>query len=238
MADIQIFDDKAALVSGTADLILAAIQETLATQERFSFVLSGGSTPRPIYELLASEEYSVQIDWAKVFIFFGDERTVAPDHEDSNYRMAKVTLFDHVDIPEAQIFRMRGEANPHQAAMEYDQAVRQYFSLQPAAFDLILLGMGDDGHTASLFPETSVLSEETHYVAANFVEKLDTWRLTMTAPLINQGKRIVFLVGGENKATCLQQVLYGDRNPNALPSQLIDATHWLVDRAAASKLKE
>lgn len=238
MTNLHIFRDKAALTQGAADYILQHAVTAIETNGQCSLVLAGGSTPRPVYELLATSDYNAQINWSAVYIFFGDERTVPPDHSDSNFRMAQDALLQHVAIPEGNVFRMRGELNPHQAALEYDQALRQFFQLRPPRFDIILLGMGDDGHTASLFPDTTALDEETHWVVPNHVKKLDTWRLTMTAPLINQGNHIAFMISGLKKAERLHEVIYGGHNPRNLPSQLIAATDWLLDRDAASKLEE
>jgi 6-phosphogluconolactonase len=238
MTNLHIFHDQAALIQGAADYILQHIQTAIAERGKCSLVLAGGSTPRPVYELLATDAYANEIDWSSVFVFFGDERTVPPDHNDSNYRMAKEALFDHVPIPNEQIFRLRGEVNPHQAAMEYDHALRQFFGLEPPAFDIVLLGMGDDGHTASLFPNTSALAEETHWVLANHVPQQDTWRLTLTAPLINQAQHVAFIISGLKKANRLQEVIHGPHNPHTLPAQLIAATDWLLDQPAASQLEE
>lgn len=238
MTNLHIFHDKAALTQGAADYVLQHAQTAIAQDKRCSLVLAGGSTPRPVYELLASPPYASRIDWSAVHVFFGDERTVPPNHVDSNYRMARESLLDHLPIPAAHVYRLRGEINPHQAALEYDQALRQFFGLNPPTFDVVLLGMGDDGHTASLFPHTAALDETVHWVVANNVPQHDTWRLTLTPPILNQAAHVAFIISGLKKAARLQEVINGAHNPRNLPSQLIAATDWLLDQDAASKLEE
>jgi len=213
-------------------------QAAITLQGRFSVVLAGGNTPKRVYELLASERYRSRTGWASVHIFFGDERCVPPDHPDSNYRMIKESLLSHVPIPAVHVHRMRGEDDPALSARLYEEGLRAFF--EDAAwprFDLILLGMGEDGHTASLFPGTAALREKKAWVVANWVEQLKAFRLTLTVPAICYAAHIVFLVTGEAKARRLHEVLNGPRNPERLPAQLIQPVdgllEWLVDRAAA-----
>src|SRR5690606_983517 len=174
--------------------------------------------------------------------FWGDERTVPPDHPDSNYRMAKEALLDFVALPASNVHRISGELEPARAAAEYEQTLRSFFAKRAGKtrFDLILLGMGDDGHTASLFPDTEALNETERLVVANHVPKLDTWRITLTAPIINDAAHVAFLVAGAGKAAVLKRVLQGPRQPHKLPSQLIQPVDgelvWLLDKAAASEL--
>ena len=244
MTTIRIYANKETLTQAAADVVLDSYREAVGKHGDFTFVLSGGSTPRALFQLLAGPAYSSEIDWAKVFIFWGDERSVPPDHADSNYRMAKETLLDRVLLPPDNIYRILAEQPPDQAAQAYDETLRQFFGSRADArhFDLILLGMGDDGHTASLFPHTAALNETERLVVANHVPQLDTWRITLTYPAINGAARVAFLVSGAGKATRLKAVLEGPTQPDDLPSQRIQPAHgelmWLVDEDAAAALAE
>ena len=208
---------------------------------RFSVVLSGGSTPKSLYALLATPEFCNSIRWSQVYLFWGDERCVPPDHPDSNYRMAHEALISKVPIPKENIFRMKGERSPQDAADEYEQELIKYFNLTEATlpcFDLILLGLGEDGHTASLFPGSIALTETKHLVTAPYVEHLKTHRLTLTLPVLNNSAFIFFLVAGINKAPVLREVLQSESDENDFPAQKINPQKgklvWFVDRAAAN----
>lgn len=208
---------------------------------RFSVVLSGGSTPKSLYTLLATPEFCNSIRWSQVYLFWGDERCVPPDHPDSNYRMAHEALISKVPIPKENIFRMKGERSPQDAADEYEQELIKYFNLTEATlpcFDLILLGLGEDGHTASLFPGSIALTETKHLVTAPYVEHLKTHRLTLTLPVLNNSAFIFFLVAGINKAPVLREVLQSESDENDFPAQKINPQKgklvWFVDRAAAN----
>ena len=197
--------------------------------------LAGGRTPKALYELLASDAYADSVDWSNVEIYFGDERTVPLDHLDSNYRMAKEALLDHVMLPRTNVHRMKAELEPEAAAIEYGKMLKDRFG-EEGGLDLVLLGMGDDGHTASLFPDTEALKETHHRCVANFVPKLNTWRLTLTAPFLNRSREAVVMVEGAGKATRVQEVLEGADDPDRLPIQLVrprDKYFWLMDTAAA-----
>jgi 6-phosphogluconolactonase len=222
--------------------------EAIAAHGRFAVALSGGSTPRATYALLATEEFASRVDWSHVHIFWGDERCVPPDHSDSNYRMACEALLDHVPLSARNVHRIRGEMNPEEAAADYERVLRSFFARQSRGkgigderpvprFDLVLLGMGEDGHTASLFPGTAVLQEGTRWVVAHCVEKLGAWRVTLTLVAINAAARVVFVVSGASKAERLQQVLAGPYPSDVLPAQLVrpGSGHllWMVDEAAA-----
>jgi 6-phosphogluconolactonase len=200
-------------------------------------VLAGGSTPKTTYEILA-RDYAGQIDWANVHVFFGDERAVPPDHGDSNYRMARETLLDHV--PVGSVHRMQGELPPDEAAEAYEQDLLDFFGSEGLPrFDLILLGTGPDGHTASLFPETSALEVHERLVVANPVLKLDTTRITLTVPVLNAARAVCFLVAGESKARPVAEILEGNPDPREYPASLIqpqDGPEWMLDQAAASGL--
>ena len=241
MAEIRQSPDVSSLNHAIADFIVAQADASIKEQGRFSLALAGGGTPRPAYELLASTAYSQKIAWDKVHILFGDERTVPPDDDDSNYKMAKESLLDFVPIPANQVHRMKGEMNPQDAADDYTQMLQQVFGTDALPrLDLILLGMGGDGHTASLFPHTAVIHEDEKWVVAHFVEKLNTWRITLTPPVINHARAVAFLVAGEGKADRLKQVLKGVYQPDELPSQIIQPEGgqliWFVDSAAAQQL--
>ena len=218
--------------------------EAVQAKGFFTVALSGGSTPKGLYMQLASDHYREQVPWSKVYLFWGDERCVSPDHQDSNYRMARESLIDKVPIPEENIYRMPAEQGDHDcAATEYEQTIKAFFRLEAGEqprFDLILLGMGEDGHTASLFPWTSALEETDRLVFANYIGKLGAYRLTLTVPVINHAALVLFLISGESKASVLREVLEGEFQPQRLPSQLIRPVNgrllFIVDHIAASKL--
>lgn len=242
MYDIRVYDDQNSLMQAAAAYATECYNAAISDHGYFAVALSGGSTPRALFELLAVPENAQHIGWSKVHVFWGDERTVPPDHPDSNYRMAKEALLDFVALPASNVHRISGELEPVRAAAEYEQMLRSFFAKRAGKtrFDLILLGMGDDGHTASLFPDTEALNETERLVVANHVPKLDTWRITLTAPVINDAAHVAFLVAGAGKAAVLKRVLQGPRQPHKLPSQLIQPVDgelvWLLDKAAASEL--
>lgn len=232
---IKVEPTPAAVAEEAARRIVAAYEESIELKGRFSLALAGGSTPKLLYERLAAEPYRDQIDWTKVHVYFGDERCVPPDHAESNYRMAREALLSVVPIPLDNVNRMRGELEPEAAAREYGLLLKEHFG--DAGCDVVLLGMGDDGHTASLFPDTAALRETEHRCVANFVPKLDTWRITMTAPFINRAWQVMVLVTGAGKAERLRQVLEEKPDPNQTPIRLIDPEIgkmvWVMDAAAA-----
>jgi 6-phosphogluconolactonase len=240
MAIIKTYLDPATLAREAAFHFIECANEAIADHDFFTVVLSGGSTPKALYQTLATVELVPRIDWEKVYVFWGDERCVAPNHEDSNYRMAFEIMLRHLPIPVKQIYRMEGELEPKEAAKAYEDRLKQFFKRDSPRFDLILLGLGEDGHTASLFPGTKALSETKKWVTPNYVRKFSAWRLTMTAWIINQAANVTFLVSGENKANALQRVLAGRFTPEEVPAQLIRPDHgqlrWLMDRAAAKLL--
>jgi 6-phosphogluconolactonase len=238
--EIAVHPDLAAIARDAADRIVVAYTEAIAAGRTFSIALSGGSAPKPLYELLAGDTYRNQIDWSRVEIFFGDERCVPPDHAESNFRMAEKLLLSRVPIPAEHIHRMRGDIDPEQAGNEYDQLLRQKFG-DAGGVDVALQGLGEDGHTASIFPGTPAVKEMSRLAMAQFVEKSTTgksWRITFTAPFINRSGQVIFLVAGAAKAKVLQQILEGPRDPDRLPAQLIDPEKtrvaWLLDVAAAA----
>jgi 6-phosphogluconolactonase len=244
---LQVFDDLAALARGAADLLVDLLRDA-RPQEHFNLALSGGSTPRTLHETLVMPPYRDQIDWESLQYFWGDERFVPPDNPESNYHMALETLLQKAPVPVTtdQVHRVPTErGDPAMVAELYEADVRRAMNVLPGQwprFDLILLGMGPDGHCASLFPHTTALGVRDQLVTANYVPKLDTNRITFTVPVINNATTVAFLVAGTDKADALAAVLEGADDPETYPSQLIapenGTLHWLVDRAAAAKLRQ
>lgn len=239
LPEIRVFATAAELFRAAADEFIRAADAAVEERGRFCVVLSGGSTPRGLYSVLAGPP-PVPIAWDKVYFFLGDERNVPLDHADSNYRMAFESLLSKAPIPRENVFRVHTEGgDPREEATAYEQTIKHFFRLEPGqlpSFDLVLLGMGPDGHTASLFPQSAALGETQHLVMANWVEKLETYRITMTLPLINQARCVMFLVSGQEKAPVLRQVLQGDRS-ESLPAALVRPVQgrllWLLDQGAA-----
>jgi 6-phosphogluconolactonase len=241
IGQLIILDDSSQVARAAADRFAEIARAAIDARGRFSVALAGGSTPKQAYELLASDEYKDQLDWSKVHIFFGDERLVPPDDAESNYRMVNEAVLSHVAIPLENIHRMQGVGDAVANARLYEDELRTYFNdAEWPGFDLVLLGMGDDGHTASLFPGSPALAEQQAWVAANWVEKFNALRITLTAPAINHAAHVIFLVTGENKADRLAEVLSGGRDAGRLPSQLINplngSLEWLVDKSASAHL--
>lgn len=217
------------------------INQAVAKKGKFSVALSGGSTPKSLYSLLAGEKRS-SVPWDKTYFFFGDERHVPPDHPDSNYRMANEAMFSKVPVRPENIFRIHAEDDAEQAARDYERTLQTFFSLKPnesPRFDLIFLGMGPDGHTASLFPGTAALNETRRLVVANWVEKFETDRITMTFPVLNHAACVIFLTSGADKASMVHEVL--ENAKAGLPCQKVRPINgrliWMVDKAAASGLR-
>lgn len=237
---LLIYKAKSELIHDLAEYVIATAKTALEQQDCFNFVLTGGNSPKDLYHLL-STTYRDTIDWTKVYFFIGDERNVPPGHESYNGLMARKTLLDPLNIPADHIFFVDTTLEPEQAAAAYYKAIADHFNGSDLSFDLILLGMGDDAHTASLFPGTTALKSKEVGVEAVYVEKLSTYRITFTAPLINKAKNIAFLVFGEAKAEALKHVIEDtDKNPELYPSQLIAPIDgkltWFLDDEAASLL--
>jgi 6-phosphogluconolactonase len=228
----QIYPDAAELARAAAERFIAIAEDAIVTRGQFTVALAGGSTPRATYALLASDEFATRLNWQHVHIFWGDERCVPPDHPDSNYRMAREALLDHVPVPTGNIHRVQGELKPERAASIYQDELKAVLG-SDGQFDLILLGMGTDGHTASLFPGTTALEERKRAAVAVYVEKLQSWRVTLTLPVINAARHVLFLVSGESKAAALAQINVGE----PLPASLVRPSHgqltWLVNQDAA-----
>lgn len=237
MAEIEIYPGVEPLAQAVAEKIVSLASAAIMMRGKFSIALSGGKTPPPLYRLLATGPFLKRIDWKHVHVFWSDERCVPPDHPDSNYRMARETLLDRVPLPSGNIYRMRGELKPSAAATDYEQTLRLFFD-QQITFDLHLLGIGTDGHTASLYPGTTALKEEKRWVVANYVEKLNTWRITMSPLALNAAASVIFMVSGQNKAEALREILEGSGNPLQFPAKLIQpqTALWMIDEQAASLL--
>ena len=223
-----------------ADYFVARAAEAIAARGRFAMALSGGSSPKKLYELLASSAYHDQLDWSKVYFFFGDERTVPRTDPQSNYLMAQNALLSPLGIADDHVFALRTELAPAEAAADYSAEITRFFSPKPTRFDLVLLGLGDNSHTASLFPHSEVLRTTVAEVQAVFVPEVHMYRLTFTAPLINQARAVAFLVFGADKAAAVRRVRQGPRDFDEFPAQLIAPSagerHWFLDEAAAADL--
>ena len=233
---LTLYADKERLAAAAARFFVERAMRAIDGTGRFAVALAGGSSPQRAYELLA-DTYRDDLDWNRVQVFFGDERGVPPDHEDSNYRMANEALLSRV--PVGTVHRMRGELPPSEAAADYERELRGFFG-GPPVFDLVMLGIGEDGHTASLFPRTPALDETDRFAVENPVEKLGTTRITLTAPTINAARNVAFLVSGGDKAEALKEILEGDADPRDYPAKLIRPSGdpaWMVDRAAARLLR-
>ncbi|MBE9584049.1 6-phosphogluconolactonase [Mucilaginibacter sp. JRF] len=240
---ISIFKDNVELCTALADLFISTGTSAIAKNGRFTVALTGGSSPVALHKILAQPEYQEQLDWSKVFVFWGDERWVPLTDEKSNAKMAFETLLNHVPIPKQNIFPMWSDDKDAKAyAADYEQILRGFFGEDEANFDLLILGMGDDGHTASLFPHTEVLHERTKWVDAYYLEPQQMYRITLTEPFINKAQKVAVLVFGANKAPALHEVLEGERNFEQYPSQLLNPASgklmWMVDEGAASKLSD
>jgi 6-phosphogluconolactonase len=228
-----------------AQLFSDATGRAVAARGLARIAISGGSTPKSMFALLADPAgpFLKQVPWDKLDLYWVDERCVPPDNAESNYRMTNETLLSKVPLPAEQIHRMEGELDPEVAAARYESTIRNTFKLEGAetpTFDLVLLGMGDDGHTASLFPHTDALNEMSHIVVPNHVPQKDTWRITLTWPVINQGREVAFLIEGQAKTQVLHDVFLGPYQPETYPSQLISPASGqltlLLDSVAAAKL--
>lgn len=244
-AQAHVFENDTAWTVALARTLTELARQTIVSRGVFSLCLTGGSTPRPLYEALGRDPWRSALDWSRVLIFFGDERTVPPEHPDSNYRMAREAWLGRGPIPVESIFRMEGEAGPdvkalNAAANRYTNRMHRHLPPGVNGFptlDLLLLGMGGDGHTASLFPGTGALEEWLRPVVANHVPQLDTWRLTMTLPVLNAARHVWFLVTGQGKAERVAQALGYQDGGSDLPAARIQpaqAPHWWLDRTAAA----
>lgn len=239
---LNIFNTADEVLTGLADYFIKIGNESITERGKFTVALSGGSSPKKLYELLASTSHADQLDWEKVYFFFGDERNVPQDHKDSNYLMAKKALFEPLLISPANVFAVDTTFEPAEAAAKYWNLISTFFDEDEPSFDLVLLGLGDNSHTASLFPHTPVLHDTKPGVKEVWLEDQQVWRITLNAPLINEGRYIAFLVYGEGKAIAVHHVLEDDEDIEEYPAQLIDSiageTLWFLDEAAATDLEE
>jgi 6-phosphogluconolactonase len=238
---LQIYRDPDALAQGLADLIITTGRIALGDRGAFSVALSGGNTPRAAYELLAQEPRRNELSWSDVFIYFGDERCVPPTDEQSNYRMAQKAFLDAVRIPPANVHRIQGEIDPSKAANEYASIIRTDLG-DPPRLDLVLLGLGPDGHTASLFPGTPPDTDDGALARAVYAQSQAMWRVTITPMVINAAHAVAFAVEGADKAAILAAVYEGPRDPTKYPAQIVQPSSgqltWLVDDLAAGMLRE
>lgn len=241
MTRVDTFPDADALARAVAELVAEVAVRSVARDGRFLWCLAGGSTPRPAYERLATDDLARRIDWDRTHVFFGDERCVPPDHDDSNYRMAAEALLGQVPLPPEQVHRIAGEREPEQAARDYERMLETLLGRAAdgsprLGFDLLLLGMGSDGHTASLFPGSE--DEPARWVSPRRASS-GSWRVTLTPLVLDAAREVRFVVSGPGKAGALAEVLAGPRRPRELPAQRIEArgeVRWMVDRQAAQEL--
>jgi 6-phosphogluconolactonase len=238
--ELYIYKTTDEVIEGLANYFIQTVKTAIKEKNECAVVLSGGNSPKKLYELLASMDYGNQIDWDKVYFFFGDERYVPFNDPGNNGNMVKKALFEPLMIPDANIFYINTAVPPEESAKKYSQRILSYFKNNPVRFDLILLGLGDNAHTASLFPHTPVLKEKKALVSAVYIQELSSYRITMTAALINEAHAISFLVYGDAKANAVHDVLEGEKDFETYPAQLIipedGVLHWFVDEDAAKSL--
>ena len=238
---LHIQKDPTAVSHDLAEWITSNIENTLQSKDRFTWVVTGGNSPKLLYELLAAAPYRERIDWSKLHIFWGDERAVPFNDVRNNARMTFEQLLSHVPVVMEQVHIMKTDVTPEASATAYEEILHGYFGKEGASFDLVLNGMGDDGHTLSLFPHTEVIHENKAWVKSFFLKAQDMYRITLTAPIVNRAHKVAFLTFGSNKANALQQVLKGAPNVEQYPSQIIQPAsgelHWFVDDAAAAGLQ-
>jgi 6-phosphogluconolactonase len=242
--DLRVHGDAGQLARAAAELFVNTAADSIAARGRFWIALSGGTTARRMYKLLATSAFSSRVDWERIRVFWGDERYLPANDPRSNYRISAEALLQHVPIPFMHIYRVPTEVNPPQAAADtYEHEIRHCFRVFDSVpqFDLIYLGLGIKGQTASLFPHSPALKETSHLVLADFIAEVNLWRITMSAPLLNRGRTVAFLVEGQQKAEVLRDVLLGPVDADRLPAQLIAPEGkllWMTDEAAASQLPQ
>jgi len=244
MAEVVRLEDLEALSQEAARRWLSIAQQAVAERGKFSIAISGGHTPRRLYEIMAASPYKEQVPWAQTHVFWADERRVPPSDPQSNYLMACEALLNHVTVPPAQVYRMMGEGLLSDSTADYENKLKRYFELGPRdwpRFDLVLLGLGPDGHTASMFPGTRAVSDLTHMVLVYEVPQMHMERVTLTRRVFNNSRNVIFLVSGADKAKAVAATLEGPDLPSTHPAQVIQLTDghlvWLVDQAAAADLK-
>jgi 6-phosphogluconolactonase len=238
---INVFNTTEKIIEALAKFIIEIGKKAILDKNQFTFVLSGGNSPKKLFQLLASADYRNQLDYSKVFFFFGDERYVPHNHQDSNYLMAKEAMLDALSIPEHRVFKVDTSLDPATAAQDYERHICEFFNDEPV-FDFILLGLGDDAHTASIFPNTSLIWIDEEMVKEVYLEDKQVHRISFTAPLINKANHVAFLTFGANKADAIKAVFEQEKHYNKYPAQLINPEsgnlYWFVDDAAVSKLDQ
>ncbi len=239
---LNIFSTADEVLTALAAYFVEVANEAITARGKFTVSLSGGSSPKKLYQLLASPAFKDQVNWEKVYFFFGDERYVPHTDAESNYLMAQKSIFDTLEIDRLNIFPVDTTLSPDEAAKKYWEEIEQFFDDEELAFDLVLLGLGDDAHTASLFPHTAVLNDTIPSVKANYLQDKQVYRITMNAPLINEARHIAFLVYGESKAEAVRHIMEDEEDIDNYPAQLIDSitgdVQWFLDEAAAADLEE
>ena len=238
---VEIYRTRKELEQAAAASILRAMRMATGERDTFALVLSGGKTPREVYELLGRESVRQELDWNGAHIFFADERAVPPEDPQSNFGMIDRVFLSHISIPRENVHRIRGELDPASAADAYERELRTVFRQHSVIFDLVLLGLGEDGHTASLFPGTGVVKEQDFMVRAVLVPRLSSWRITLTLPALNSARETMFLVAGKKKATMVQRALSADSPDNEIPATCVKPVgkkiRWMLDENAAMMIK-
>jgi 6-phosphogluconolactonase len=237
-AEVSVFEDLEALSRAAAQSFHSISREAISARGRFVVALSGGSTPRRLYELLGSTPYQTTIDWSRIHLFWADERCVPPDHPESNYSLLRESLLQHVPLPNSNVHRVEGETDPGEAARKYEQSIQNFYGTKVPAFDLIMLGVGVDGHTASLFPGSTTLHEVARIAVPVYLEKPKISRVTLTLPVINRSSHVLFLATGNAKAKVIKNIL-NEGNSQGYPAGLVRPESgmlaWFLDREAAGK---
>ena len=240
--ELHVFKTPEETIKGLADYLVTIVNNSINKRGECNLVLSGGNSPKKLFELLATANYRDRVDWQNIWFFFGDERYVPFTDNDNNGLMAKRSLFDALGIEESKIFYINTSLSPKEAADDYEKKIKAHFGSKPVQFDLVLLGLGDNAHTASLFPYTSVVHENKSLVSSLYIDEIKAYRITMTAPLINNAFNIIFLVYGETKATAVYNILKGPKDIDKFPAQIINPkngiVNWFLDDAAASLLEQ
>lgn len=243
MSQIRVYPSRVAAAHAAVAQFIATSEKAITARGRFAVALAGGSTPKDVYRLLASDEYAPLVEWEFTHVFWGDERTVPLNDPENNAHMAREAFLDYVPIPMDHIHRVQSGFPPEEAALDYEHILRNYFfqrDMDAPCFDLLLLGMGAEGHTASLFPHSPALYEQERWCVATFVDQVKQWRVTLTPPALNSAAKVIFLVVGAEKAEALRDVLSEPKRPDQFPAQIVDPPNgrvlWIVDQAAASLL--
>jgi 6-phosphogluconolactonase len=238
--NLKVSKDIESLSHYFADWLVNYINEVLSKQDRFTIALAGGNTPRKLYQLLASDDYREKVDWERMHFFWGDERYVSITDDRSNAKMAYESLLNHIPLHKEHVYPMQTDGQPDESAKSYEKILRSYFQQGSGTFDLVLLGLGDNGHTLSLFPGYKVVRENKNWVCSFYLKEENIYRITLTAPVVNQASQVAFLVSGGDKAAAVYHVLAGEHDPDLYPAQIIQPfnsqLYWFCDEAAAADL--